>query len=285
MQPPLVDVLIPAYNAAGSIGRAIRSLQAQTLPDWRAVIVDDGSTDATAARVQAFGEARLCLVSNPRNEGRGQARRLGLSRCAAPYVALLDADDWCLPERLQRLVEVLEADREIAYAGTASVVMQVDGMVAGRRGPLTGEHLPAGWRWNPDRLFHPTLCLRREVFERTMYSPARYSEDFIMLLRLCRHFPGRALGEALYIYEEGASQTAGKYARKSAEVARVLWHETESVPARLAALVSIAAKASAFSAASLLGLQGRLLRERTQPLPAGEAERVLRLRAEYQARP
>jgi glycosyltransferase involved in cell wall biosynthesis len=282
---PSVDVLIPAHNAAGFIGRAIRSLRAQTLPDWRAVIVDDGSTDGTAAVVRAFGDERLCLVTCPRNQGRGGARRLGLGHCTAPYVALLDADDWCLPNRLQRLVAALQGDPGIAYAGSASVVMQMDGAVAGRRGPAQDERLPAGWRWDPERLFHPTLCLRREVFEQAPYSPARYSEDFVMLLRLCRRFHGCTLGEALYVYEEGASQTAMKYALKSREVARVLWQETGSLPARLGATAVIASKVAAFGAASLLGLQGRLLRERTQPLPAGAVERVLKLRSDYQARP
>jgi hypothetical protein len=278
---PLIDVLIPAYNAAGSLGRAIRSLQAQSLPDWRAVIVDDGSTDDTAAVVRAFGDERLLLVSSPRNLGRGRARTLGLSQCTAPYVALLDADDWCLPERLGSLVDALASERNLGYVGSASAVMGLDGQVVGRRGPANGEHLPAGWQWTPARLFHPTLCLRREVLRRAAYSTARYSEDFIMLLHLCRLFNGRTLGEALYVYEEGSSQTARKYALKSREVARVLWQEPDPLPVRLAAVALVGAKVAAFGAASLLGLQSAMLKERTEPVDEATGRRILHLREAY----
>ncbi len=272
---------MPAYNASATLGRALRSLQAQTLPDWRAVIVDDGSSDDTAALVQRFGDERLRLVRSERNLGRGRARTLGVSQCSAPYVALLDADDWCLPERLERLVGVLEADAGLMYAGSASAVIGADGRVAGRRGPESDQLLIAGWRWDPERLFHPTVCLRRSAFKTVAYSTARYSEDFILLLHLCRQFGGRTLAEALYAYEEGASQTARKYALKSLEVARVLWGEPDPLAARLASLAKTGAKVAAYGLISLAGLQRKALKERTQPMGAAARERIERLRLKY----
>jgi glycosyltransferase involved in cell wall biosynthesis len=283
-ESPTVDVLIPAYNAAASLPRAVRSLQAQTLPDWRAVIVDDGSTDGTAEWVRGFGEDRLRLARSERNLGRGRARALGLSQCTAPYLALLDADDWCLPERLEQLAAALEADPDLGYAASASIVVGQGGQVAGRRGPAGGERLPAGWDWHPDRLFHPTLCLRRTVFRRVAYSTARYSEDYFLLLHLCREFDGRTLGEALYVYEEGASQTARKYTLKSLEVARVLWREPAPLARRLRAVAGVGAKVAAFNLIALAGLHKRLLKERTQPVDAATRERVERLRADFGGR-
>jgi glycosyltransferase involved in cell wall biosynthesis len=279
----LVDVLIPAYNAAGSLGRAVRSLQAQTLPDWRAVVVDDGSTDGTSEAAQGFGEKRLHLVRSARNLGRGRARALGLSQCSAPYVALLDADDWCLPERLERLAGALEAEPELSYAASASVVVGQDGHAAGRRGPDRGEMLPAGWEWEAARLFHPTLCLRRSVFQRAAYTPSRYAEDYFFMLRLCRAFDGRTLGEALYVYEEGTSQTAWKYTRNSLEVARVYWGEPAPLGRRLRAVAGAGAKIAAYNLIALFGLQKRLLREQTQPLDEQTRARVERLRREFVA--
>ncbi len=281
MPTALVDVLIPAYNARGKLGRAVRSLQAQTLADWRAVIVDDGSTDGTSDFVRGLGEPRLHLVRSERNLGRGRARALGLTQCSAPFLALLDADDWCLPERLASLVAALEAEPDLGYAGSASVVVSEDGQASGRRGPADGERLPAGWEWHPDRLFHPTLCLRRTVFKRVAYSPARYSEDYFLLLRLCREFEGRTLGAPVYIYEEGGSQTAGKYTLKSLEVARVLWREPAPLTRRVSALAGVAAKIAAFNLIALAGQQKRFLQGQTQPLDADTRARVERLRSDY----
>lgn len=280
-----VDVLIPAYNAAATIRRAIRSLQAQTCPDWRAVIVDDGSTDETAGIVGRFGDDRLHLVRSPRNLGRGRARTLGLSQCTSPYLALLDADDWCLPDRLERLIGVLEAEPDLAYVGSASAVADTAGRIVGQRGMQREEHFPAGWRWDPMRLFHPTLCLRRAVFRHVTYSPARYSEDFVMLLHLSRGFAGRALAEILYVYEEGSSQNAWKYMLKSREVARVLWHEPDPLPVRLRALLLITAKVALHGAVSLAGLQSMALKERTGPVDAAARERIERLRAHLAVEP
>ncbi|WP_428031319.1 glycosyltransferase family 2 protein [Ancylobacter sp.] len=93
------SVVIPAYNAAGTLGEAIRSILAQTLPPDAIIVVDDGSTDDTAAVATAFGSP--VTVVRQHNQGPGAATTAGFREVATPYFATLDADDVWLPPKME----------------------------------------------------------------------------------------------------------------------------------------------------------------------------------------
>ena len=92
---PAITFVIPAYNAADTLGVTVRSLQAQTRSDWQAVIVDDGSADETYKVAQGLAalDARIKVVTRE-NGGVSAARNTGVDAADAPYICLLDADDW-----------------------------------------------------------------------------------------------------------------------------------------------------------------------------------------------
>lgn len=100
-----VTVVIPAWRAAATIGRALASVAAQTLKPRAVVVVDDGSPDDTYARAAAFigrmGGSELVVLRQP-NAGPGAARNRALAEARTAYVAFLDADDEWLPEKLAR---------------------------------------------------------------------------------------------------------------------------------------------------------------------------------------
>jgi glycosyltransferase involved in cell wall biosynthesis len=132
--PPTVSVIIPAYNAAWCIGRTLASLQAQALADFECVIVDDGSTDETAACVEAgaAGDPRFVLIRQD-NAGVAAARNRGLREARGRYVANLDADDIWRPQFLSRVVDGLEHAGPGATIGFArSVWIGPDDAVLGR---------------------------------------------------------------------------------------------------------------------------------------------------------
>lgn len=104
--PPLVSVVIPAYNCAATIAEAVDSVLAQTYPAVEVIVVDDGSTDATPAALAAYG--RRIRVVTQSNAGLAGARNAGLAAARGVYIALFDADDVCLPERIALQVEYLE---------------------------------------------------------------------------------------------------------------------------------------------------------------------------------
>jgi glycosyltransferase involved in cell wall biosynthesis len=115
---PRVSVLVPAWNAARTLTACLNSLQRQTLTSWQCVVVDDGSSDATAAVFGALAaqDPRFTLVSTPRR-GLVHALNEGLGRCHAPLIARMDADDVMHPERLAAQVRALEDDATLAAVG------------------------------------------------------------------------------------------------------------------------------------------------------------------------
>lgn len=103
--PPLVSVVIPAYNAEGHLLRAIRSVLHQTESRVEVVVVDDASTDGTAEVAQGVADSRVRLLRNAANAGASASRNRAIEAARAPWVALLDADDWYRPDRLRRLLD------------------------------------------------------------------------------------------------------------------------------------------------------------------------------------
>ncbi|RYY91758.1 MAG: glycosyltransferase, partial [Chitinophagaceae bacterium] len=125
MQTPEITVLMPAYNAADYIADAIRSVLAQTFPHFELLIVDDGSTDNTAAIAAAFNDPRIRLLRQP-NGGVAAALNRGLAEAQAPLVARFDADDLCHQQRLERQRALLQQDQRLVIAGSAVEYVDAD---------------------------------------------------------------------------------------------------------------------------------------------------------------
>lgn len=106
------SVVIPAYNAAETIRQAIESILGQTVAAQEIIVVDDGSTDATASVVA--GMAGPITLIRQENGGPGAATTTGFRRVATPYFATLDADDLWLPEKVARQIAALEEDSGLA---------------------------------------------------------------------------------------------------------------------------------------------------------------------------
>lgn len=131
---PRVSVIVPAYNAAVYLPYAIDSVIAQTYPDWEIVIVDDGSTDNTQAVVESYRPkllGKLQHIHQP-NRGVSAARNAGMQAARGEFIALLDADDVWLANRLESSVAVLAAD-----SGTGLVHARVARIDA--QGSVTGQ--------------------------------------------------------------------------------------------------------------------------------------------------
>jgi hypothetical protein len=102
-----VSVVIPLYNKAAYIQRALDSIRRQTLADFEVLVIDDGSTDAGPDLVAAAGDPRIRLIRQA-NAGPGAARNRGIAEATAPYVAFLDGDDEWLPTFLEESLAVLD---------------------------------------------------------------------------------------------------------------------------------------------------------------------------------
>lgn len=109
---------MPAFNAATTVRASIRTLLGQTFADWEAIIVDDGSTDATLAILHALEkeDARIHAFTQL-NQRQAAARNAGIEHARGRYIAFLDADDLALPERFAKQVAFLDEHPEITVLG------------------------------------------------------------------------------------------------------------------------------------------------------------------------
>ena len=108
MMEKKVSVVIPVYNGMPKIKLAISSLLSQSYINWEAIIVDDGSTDGTTEYLDSLKDPRFIVHHFDRNYGRPYARQKALDIATGDYLAMLDADDFYAPEKLQVQVELME---------------------------------------------------------------------------------------------------------------------------------------------------------------------------------
>jgi glycosyltransferase involved in cell wall biosynthesis len=124
---PTVSVIIPAYRAAGFIGRAIDSALTQGLPDLEVIVVDDGSPDNTVDVVARRADERVLLVRHGRRRGAAAARNSGIMLARGEFIAFLDADDeWC-PQKLARQLAVIADQPRMTFVACRADLIDADG--------------------------------------------------------------------------------------------------------------------------------------------------------------
>jgi glycosyltransferase involved in cell wall biosynthesis len=130
-----VSVVIPAFNAARTIGETLASLTSQTFGDFEAIVVDDGSSDTTASIVSSNSDPRIRVISTA-NAGVATARNHAISQASGALVAFLDADDLWEPGKLERQVEALRLRPEAGVCVTGALRVGSDSRPLGAM-PLT----------------------------------------------------------------------------------------------------------------------------------------------------
>ncbi len=144
---PLVTVLIPAYNAATTIQRAVDLVLAQTYRNIELVIVDDGSRDATAEIIAAYGSGVIRLIRLANNRGESGAMNEGIADAKGEFVAFLDADDEWLPTKLAKQIEALQANPNAVMATCACRYYDAQGNMFREWGmPMPGLSKSEVWR-------------------------------------------------------------------------------------------------------------------------------------------
>jgi glycosyltransferase involved in cell wall biosynthesis len=221
---PRVSVVIIFLDAAAFLREAIESVLAQSYGDWELLLVDDGSTDASAAIAGEYVErlpGRVRYLTHPGRENRGMSasRNLGIRHSAGELVALLDADDVWLPDKLERQVAILDANPEAAmvygpaqwwYGWTGRPEDEVRDFIHYLGVPAEALVSP------PDLLvgllddegISPCTCsmlIRREVLHEVGGFEESFRglyEDQALCAKICLRWPVYAAGECWYRYRQ-----------------------------------------------------------------------------------
>jgi glycosyltransferase involved in cell wall biosynthesis len=235
----VISVVIPAWNAAATLGRAVESVLIQELyggtggtvrngaarpaaggpdaPMLEIIIVDDGSTDSTARVAESLADRNpdLIRIIHQKNSGPAAARNVGIRAARGEYVAFLDADDQWLPGKLSTQLGILEADPELDLVCTA---------MNGKRFLLRPEQFPLSFRnLLPNNIVYTSSVVVRKgaLTAAGGFNEARMcSEDFELWLRiahrgkivvlnepLIRYMKGRGISARLWPMEKGELET------------------------------------------------------------------------------
>ncbi|MDD3517490.1 MAG: glycosyltransferase [Chromatiales bacterium] len=239
---PRFSVVVPLYNHETYVEEALRSVLAQTDPDLELIVVDDGSTDASAARVRTIDDPRLHYHYQD-NAGAHAAINRGVGMARGDYVAILNSDDVYAPGRLEAAGRAFAADPELAAVFTgydfidagSAVVRHAEDVARDFPEPamVMGEHfarLDAReqmlLRLLGRNFLHTTsnLICRREVFAQVgPFAPWRYVHDHDFFLRLAHRYPIRFDPAPLLHYRfHGSNTLAEDGARSVLETMRML---------------------------------------------------------------
>ncbi len=233
---PRVSVIIPAYNAAWCIRRAVDSVLAQSYPGYELIVVDDGSTDDTAALLAGYADA-VRIVSKP-NGGLSSARNAGIAAARGEFVAFLDADDWWMPEKLARQMALMDARPDLLFCSTASAVQTPAGerLADWRCGRGMNSTLEAIFAANAHVAGSGSAVLaKRDAFTQAgnFDESLRSLEDIDMWMRLAALGGFECIDETLVCIEKSASSMSGNLRVMRSAAIRVMRKNRRLLPSNL----------------------------------------------------
>ena len=198
-----VSIIMGIYNCADTLEDAVSCIQNQTYPNWELILCDDGSTDSTyeiARKLQEKDPERILLLKNDRNCGLNHTLNRCLEAASGEYIARMDGDDLCSPERLQTEVEALDAHPEISIVSTNMEFFDESGVW----GKIAHPEYPQSRDFLKGSPFcHAPCMVRKEAFDAaggyTEDKKLLRVEDYHLWLKMYKAgFRGMNIGQVLY---------------------------------------------------------------------------------------
>ncbi len=202
---PLVSVVLPVYNGAADLPKAIDTILTQTFADFELIVIDDGSSDGTAAVLRALRDPRVRAVHQD-NTGLAATLNRGTALARGRYIARQDHDDWAMPTRLEKQVAFLETHQDCALVGTRAEIWAGD-RKTGRAHDHPTDNAALQFELLFDNPFvHSSIMLRKSALDAVGgYSTDRSRqppEDYELWSRVARHYQVANLPERLTVYRE-----------------------------------------------------------------------------------
>jgi glycosyltransferase involved in cell wall biosynthesis len=196
-----LSVIIPTYNRAHLVGRAIQSVLDQTYQDFGLIIVDDGSTDNTEEVVKSFNEKRVRYIKHERNKGVSAARNTGIKATRSKYIAFQDSDDIWQPEKLKKQMAAFRSAPSkcgVVYTG----FFRIEGgkktyipspTIAQKEGDIYNSLLKGNF------VTPQAAVVKRECLEKVGVFDERFSslEDWELWIRISKYYHFKCIDEPL----------------------------------------------------------------------------------------
>jgi len=182
---PLVSVTIPVYNAGKFLKETIESVLSQTYRNFELILVNDASTDNSKNLILSYSDPRIIYLENPTNSGIVKTRNNGLTQAKGKYIAILDADDISLPQRLEKQVAFLEAHSDYGLCGTFYEVIDTNGNFSVRiEVPSSFTDIHTFLLFN-NCFCHSSVMIRAELIKNSQFTQGYdIIEDYEMAYRL-----------------------------------------------------------------------------------------------------
>jgi len=245
---PEISVIIPSYNHAPYIGKAVESVLSQSYSDFELIVVDDGSTDNSLEVMSSFSDPRLKILTQG-NQGAHAAINRGLRAARGEYLAILNSDDRYHPLRLEKMLKVLLADRQVGLVGSYIDIIDQDGKSQGIK---HGFKDSSPWLLEaPERSFRAGNDLHKALLTENYWSttsnfvfpkrwfevvgefrPLRYTHDWDFALRMANVARMELIPEVLMQYRVHANNTIRE--DRAGMIFEIAWCLAMHLPVHLA---------------------------------------------------
>ena len=243
---PLVSVVVPCFNAAAFLAETLRSVCGQTYRQLEILIVDDGSTDGTAAIATEFarGDDRVRLLQKP-NGGLSSARNFGIDHARGKYISFVDGDDLWVPSKIEKHVAHLESDEAIGVSYSATQFINTSGGKLHRRFPKMRNLSDYDLFCRNPITTGSTAVFRREVFEHHRFDETLFGyEDVDCWLRIAFAPPAKwrfeGIPELLTLYRVHSQSLSNKYDQQHESAVRAWKKSFEYAPEQARQFASLA---------------------------------------------
>lgn len=192
MSKPKVSIILPVYNSQEYIKEAIESISSQSFKDWELIIIDDASSDQTPNILKKYKDKRIIGLKNDRNMGVAISLNRGLKQATGEYIARIDADDICFPNRFELQVEFLDNNPATVIVGSNAEIINSSGDVLFITDLPTTDIGIRNMLFVRNPLIHPSVMFRRKILGKVGNYNIKFNgaEDYELWFRMLKS--GRA---------------------------------------------------------------------------------------------
>ena len=224
---PQVSVIMSVYNGERYVSEAIESILQQSFSDWELIVIDDNSSDGSSVIIRQYlaQDQRVKLINNEQNFGLTKSLNIGIKDSTGKYIARLDADDSCLPDRLQKQYDFMEAHPEMAVCGSCGNYIDESGEVVGKKTlPTEYREIKKKLLFN-NQFIHSSLFICRAMIDKEGgYDESfRTSQDYELMLRIASKYPVANLPEQLVNWRVGEGSISWSSKRQEWDAIRARW--------------------------------------------------------------